>query len=242
MKKENLPILIVGCPHSGTSLLLRILGSHSRICGIPFESSFALRWPSPSQKLQQFFAHCDYYTLHMGKARWVEKTPTHILRMKEILEYFPGKIFLILRDGRDVACSMRDRCGNLEIGIDRWVVDNRAGQDFWKHPQVRLIRYEQIVTDFENTIRDAFEFIGEEYEDSIRRYHENARYLFTSRIEKPPNSFGANLGLFRNWQINQPLFDGRGKWHGLKEEEKKLLKDKAGEMLIQFGYATDLNW
>jgi hypothetical protein len=242
MNRENSPILVVGCLHSGTSLFLRILGSHSRICGIPFESRFALRWPSPCPESRRFFAHCDYYTLRMGKARWVEKTPSHILRLKEILEYFPGKVFLVLRDGRDVACSIRDRCGSLEVGIDRWIGDNRAGQVFWAHPQVRLIRYEQLVTDFENTVRDALDFIGEEYEDAIGRYHEEVRYFAASRLEKPPNSFGENLALFRNWQINQPIFDGRGKWLGLKDEEKEMIKAKAGAMLIECGYAHDLNW
>jgi hypothetical protein len=48
--------------------------------------------------------------------------------------------------------------------------------------------------------------------------------------------------MYRNWQINQPLFDGRNKWHRLTEEEKQLIKDRAGATLIKYGYTTDLNW
>jgi len=243
MKHEVSPLFIVGCGHSGTSLLLNILGSHSRICAIPFESCFALKWPSPCEDSLQFITRCNNYTLRMGKERWVEKTPRHIFRLKEILHYFPeGKILLMLRDGRDVACSIQDRCGSLEAGIDRWVEDNMAGRGFWHHPNVYLVRYEKLVAEFENSLREVLTFIGEEFEASLFRYHETPRYYFTSRIEKPPGLFGEDHYMYRNWQMNQPLFDGRGKWLRLTEAEKQLIKDKAGEMLIECGYATDLNW
>jgi len=179
----------------------------------------------------------------MGKARWLEKTPSHVFRLKEILHYFPEtKILHVLRDGRDVACSFQDRYGYLEAGLDRWTEDNRAGQAFWDHPQVHLVRYEKLVAEFEDTIHAIMEFLHEEYEDSLSRYHETSRCFFTSRIEKPPNAFRENHDLYRNWQINQPLFDGRGRWLRLTEEEKNLIKEKAGEMLIEYGYAKDLNW
>jgi hypothetical protein len=237
------PIFVVGCGHSATTLLLRILGAHSRICAIPFESSFAIKWPAPCPSARSFFERCNLFTSRMGKARWVEKTPKHIYFLNEILHHFPdGKIFLMLRDGRDVACSIQDRRGSLEVGIARWIKDNRAGQKFWDHPNVRLIRYETIVTDFEKTIHGVMDFIGEPFEDSVRNYHESIRYFFTDHIEKPPNAFGNNHEPYRNWQINQPLFDGRGRWQRLTPEEKQLIKDKAGNMLIEYGYAADLNW
>jgi len=179
----------------------------------------------------------------MGKARWVEKTPKHIYRLNEIFQYFPdGKILLLLRDGRDVACSIQDRRGNLEAGIDRWIKDNQAGQKFWNHPNVYLVRYENLVIDFEKTVRSVIDFVGEQFEDSLCSYYKSPRYFFTYRIESPPNAFGENHEIYRNWQINQPLFDGRGKWQRLTKEEKQLIKDKAGEMLIKYGYTTDMNW
>lgn len=243
MKPESSPAFVVGCCHSGTSIFLRILGAHSRLCAIPFESKFALKWPTPCDASRQFFDHCNYYTQHMGKVRWVEKTPDHILRLKEIIDYFPGaKIFLVLRDGRDVACSIRDRCGSLEEGIDLWVDSNRSGQKFWKHSNVQVVRYERLVTEMENTVRGATDFLGEEFEDSLLHYYETTKYYLGTRIDKPPNSFGGNMIPYRNWQINQPLFDGRGKWQGLSPEDKNLIKEKAGDMLIEYGYASDRSW
>jgi hypothetical protein len=224
-------------------LLVRILGAHSRLCVIPFESSFALKWPEPCEAAQNFFARCDKLTRGVGKARWVEKTPRHIYRVREILRYFPAaKIVLMLRDGRDVACSIRDRYGSLEAGIDRWIEDNRAGEPFWDNASVRVVRYEKLVSEFEPTVRAVFAFVGEAFEEAALRFHEKPLYYFSSRIEKPREVFGENNGLYRNWQMNQPLFDGRGKWRALAAEEKRLLKDRAGGMLVEYGYASDLNW
>jgi hypothetical protein len=42
-----------------------------------------------------------------GKARWVEKTPNHLLYLEEIRRYYPSAFILrIVRDPRDVALSL----------------------------------------------------------------------------------------------------------------------------------------
>ena len=68
----------------------------------------------------------DVKAVSEGYERWIEKTPRHIRVIDEILKWSPeSKIILIVRDGRDVACSMRDRYGDIKTGIERWVRDNR---------------------------------------------------------------------------------------------------------------------
>ena len=45
-----------------------------------------------------------------GVSRWAECTPEHLLYVRPIAEAFPGARFLhIVRDGRDVACSMAEQ-------------------------------------------------------------------------------------------------------------------------------------
>lgn len=185
----------------------------------------------------------DLLTISENKKRWIEKTPKHIYSIPLLRQVFPGcKFILIIRDGRDVACSIEARYSSLAEGIKRWIEDNRAGQAYWKDADVHVLKYEDIVEHFSETIRRALNFIGEEFEEQVLRSHETPKYFYSKKIEKPPDTTQAHHDQYRNWQINQKLFDGRGKWKQLPEEKKAMIKKTAGEMLIEYGYASDLNW
>jgi len=246
-KAENPPIFIVGCGHSGTSLLLAVLGSHSKICPIPGETKLAYNYitnaavlhPEASQMIRYF----DLLTISENKARWIEKTPKHIFSIPLLRQHFPGcKFIIILRDGRDVACSIEARYGSLEEGVKRWIEDNRVGEPYWKDADVHVLKYEDVVENFGETVRGALNFLGEEFEEQVLRSHEKPKYFYSKKIEKPPDVTQAHHDQYRNWQINQKLFDGRGKWKQLPEEKKAMIKKAAGDMLIKYGYATDANW
>jgi len=56
------PMFIVGCDHSGTSLLLTILGSHSNIYAVPFESKITYK----SNK-QKYFNQFNRLAIAMGR-------------------------------------------------------------------------------------------------------------------------------------------------------------------------------
>jgi hypothetical protein len=246
-KSQNPPIFIVGCGHSGTSLLLSILGVHSRIYAIPEETCLAFDYdadqPRSRTATELFLWTLDSQAIHAGKMRWVEKTPKHICAIGTLLRLRPeARIIIIIRDGRDVALSLLQRHGNLRQGIDRWVNDNRAGEAFWKHPNVYKVLYEDLIGNFEATIRKLVHFLGEDYEEQLAHYYETPKFYYSKKIEKPSDEFADNHNAYRNWQINQPLIDSRGKWKKFSEEDKQLIKDVAGDMLIEYGYATDKNW
>lgn len=63
----------------------------------------------------------DYMTLAMNKTRWVEKTPTHIFHIDEIVKAVPNALFVeIKRDARDVLASKKTR--RMEV----WTSDKYA--------------------------------------------------------------------------------------------------------------------
>ena len=124
------PIVLGGCGRSGTTLLRMMLDSHRRICcgpesslfrrraldpealadrfGFPREAVRAIYEASRSRPafIEGFAALCMQQA---GKQRWAEKTPRNISRIGEVFRWFPEARFIhVLRDGRDVACSLQD--------------------------------------------------------------------------------------------------------------------------------------
>jgi hypothetical protein len=240
LEVDKPPIFIVGCGHSGTSLVLRILGEHSRIYAIPFESKVAL---SESRLIDpKALAYFDRLAVAHGKRRWVEKTPRHIRQIGKILNSIPqARILLIIRDGRDVACSIKKRKGSLEEGIRRWLGDNVKGQEYWGHPNVFVFKYEDLVADPRAILNSIMSFIDEEVEGDMLTYWKNPKNYYAEKLEKPLTVVGSNHEKYRNWQINQPLFDGRGRWKTeLSEEDLGLIYEIAGDKLMDLGYIESL--
>jgi hypothetical protein len=223
------PIFIVGCGHSGTSLLLVILGAHSRIFAVPYESRIAKQccW-----RFRAAMRKFNRWAIARGKPRWVEKTPKHILHIDNILKRQPdARVVLIIRDGRDVACSLQKRLGSVEAGIRMWVERNTEGRKYWSHPNVHVLRYEALILDFEKTMREVLAFVGEEYEPGIREYYKSPQ-----KIEKPASESEGNHDQFRNWKVNQPIFDTREKWKKLPEADQAMIHEIGAELLAELGY------
>lgn len=237
VKVDLPPVFVVGCGHSGTSLTLAVLGSHSRIHPIGFESELLLIGDRDRDEMEGMRRTFERETVVAGKRRWIEKTPRHIHFIERIVEWFPqAKILLVIRDGRDVACSIRDRTGSLRQGIERWVKDNDAGKPFWDHPSVCVFRYEDLVNHPEATLRKLTTFLDERYEPRMLKYHTTPRRYYAKTIERPVNPRGSNHNQYRNWQINQPIFNGSGRWRTLDADELAMIDEVGGELLRELGY------
>jgi hypothetical protein len=98
-----------------------------------------------------------------GKDRWAEKTPQNIRHLAWILERFPDAVVVhIVRDGRDVVCSMREHPDWRWVGgswqkalrprpltryAQRWLADTAAGMAWRADPRYVEIRYEDLVAE-----------------------------------------------------------------------------------------------
>lgn len=250
---ESSPVFIVGCGHSGTTLLLKILNSHSRIYAIPFESDFTLK---PLETQHYYLKLFDKMAIASGKKRWVEKSPKNIRNIQRLIDLFPdAKILVMIRDGRDVACSLRDRYGDMEAGASRWVSDNGLAEPFLQLKNTLLVRYEHIVANFEASVTEILAFLEEEFEPGLESFHEKKMNyqipyfnrlipsISSRKLNKANDITPQNHLARRTWQVHQALFDGRGKWkQTMTAEEKQLFKQLAGEKLIQYGYVADDAW
>jgi hypothetical protein len=238
--KLKAPVFIVGCGHSGTSILLSILAAHSGIYAVPFESNVGFKSTSEANRLITDFS--DQAVLN-SKQCWVEKTPTHIRCIESLRNKCPGARFiLIIRDGRDVACSIFRRTGDIHKGISRWINDNRRGQKYWNDSDLYVIKYEDLITSVEMTLRRVTDFLSLNFEKSMIEYYKYPRFFYSDTIEKPPSESVEFHNQYRNWQINQKIFDGRGKWRELDSDKIDLIKQMMGRMLIEYGYTQNFNW
>lgn len=239
------PIFIVGCGHSGTSIMLRVLGNHPNLHAIPKETAVFL---TADSTLKYRMHSWDKECFEAGHSRWIEKTPPHIFQISRFLSIRPKSQFvLMIRDGRDVVCSLKKRVGYSKVQdrIDRWVFDNKAGLRFWDHPQVKVVRYEDFVENPEQTTRDLFDFLGESHNNDALEYHRQTANWYSDKVRKPRSvrQHSDHMDL-RNWQINQPVFDGRNKWKQelTRAEKTAFKKSSAQELLEQLGYVEGTDW
>jgi hypothetical protein len=188
---EDAPIFIVGCQRSGTTLLRLMLDSHPRIsCGpetgllsdlatLTRENAGYLRnYGLPDEywdrKFAEFFHSFKHdYASSKGKSRWADKTPKYALSLDYILRLFPGcQIVHLVRDGRDVVASHRDRWGywsaiKATVKWPRYIRAARAAGSKLPPERYIEIRYEDLVREPELVLRRLLDFLHEPWDPAV---------------------------------------------------------------------------
>jgi hypothetical protein len=179
-----------------------------------------------------FLSLGNAYAEKCGKKYWIEKTPDHLLHLAAIRGCFPGsKIIHILRDGRDVALSLSKvpwaNDGFLQ-NVYRWSHELDAASFFFAADKAFvMIRYEDLISSPEETVRKVCDFLGIDF----------ARTMLT-----PDGSENRLIEKGRLWKENvEKPIDGRnqGKWR--KESSQGLQQASAmlfGAALRRWGYAA----
>ncbi|MBA2275789.1 MAG: sulfotransferase [Chloroflexi bacterium] len=253
------PIVIGGSPRSGTTLLRRILDSHSRICSGPesglflpgrvsvemLERGYGLEADQIRMMLRSSGSQAEFvewffrtYRERQGKPRWSEKTPLNVWHLDWIWKHFPEASFVhVIRDGRDVACSMRlhpdrhlvqgrivevRRDESMAAIIQRWVVSTGKGLKFRGDPRYREVRYEDLVTRPRETLEPLLESIGEPFEQ--RMLAERA----DGEVIRRGAEFDAKGAL---------VASSVGRWqHDLSPADIELVERLGGPRLRELGY------
>jgi hypothetical protein len=205
----------------------------------------AIGSPDAGDAIRAFF---EAYAERVRKPRWGDKTPRYVTRMRLIADALPEAHFVhVIRDGRDVALSVRDRTVKdytVERVAQRWkekVSKARRDAPLLKH-YVEL-RYEDLVLDPEGSLRKISEFVDLPYEDAMLRYHEKAeRRLQEMARELPEQGGKTRLSVERRMathaRTTEPPDPERvTRWRNeMSAGDQAAFEAVAGDLLVELGY------
>lgn len=151
---------VVGCGHSGTTLLAAKLGRLEG-CHVPgWETNIFL----PDRGLIWSKAACAALLKTAettGGKVLLEKTPKHVHCASRILSLLPQARFLVMtRNPLDNCASLFERFGRLDEAIERWTLDNQAALELLANASSLRVRYEDLVTKPAQTFEAVAAFIG----------------------------------------------------------------------------------
>jgi hypothetical protein len=260
-------IVIGGTPRSGTTLIRRTLDRHPAICCGPESSIFlpggvrigpvaagfemeegglrAMLAASPSQGAF-VDAFASQYRAARQRRRWAEKTPLNVRHIDWILGRFPEARFVhVIRDGRDVVCSMRQhpdrrwvdgawvkvhRPLSLDQYARRWVLDTEAGVAHRGDPRYLEVRYEDLVQDPAGVLGSLLGDLGESFDPAMLLEPDTATTAPDAPAVAPASGTGHHAGTAISTR-------SMGRWRtDLTAQEQAVVQGIAGETLARMGY------
>jgi hypothetical protein len=188
------------------------------------------------------------YAERFGKPRWGDKTPLYVQKMQLIRGLLPEARFVhLIRDGRDVALSTRDLWfgpDSVQEAARRWrSLIEEARRQSRELPHYLEVRYEDLVTGPESTLRKICDLVDLRWDPSMLAYHEKAeermseiyRDIMTPKGRKVVR--GEMRQSLHTLTGSPPQRDRIGRWKGeMTAEDRKRFEEVAGETLRELGY------
>ena len=173
------------------------------------------------------------YADRRGKRRFGDKTPAYMQRLDILERAFPGAQYVhLVRDGRDAALSFIEmrrrprfnwaRPRGLSAFAAQWRREVEGARRFGRERaagRYRELRYEDLVTDPQTTLRELCVFLGIEFDPAMLDYHRDAKAL----VDHPRLAEAPAPGL-RRWGEQMARDDG------------ERFEAIAGELLTELGY------
>lgn len=266
-KSDFNPIIIGGCPRSGTTLARALLSVHPDVA-IPEKEYNLLVFIKEKKvlgeslglseqeiediksKYDDYFEYAEslvkQYTKKQGKKRFGVKLPNNILIIETIHKYYPKMKFIhVIRDGRDAACSLRTH-------PKRKIVKGKIVPIKTNNPFKWCVRRWAIALKIGDKWANSKNYIEVKYEDLVNNTVEEMEKIFDFlELGKIPKekilSFYQTQNDIKhpqNVEVGKPIYQKTiGRWkNDMTPKEKKLFKKMAGNLLIKKGYEKDFDW
>ena len=225
--RDERPLLVVGMPRSGTTLVEQILAAHPQahgcgeltgIVGIAdgIAAQTRLRWPQDAEKLATSWLH-DHARRYLATAahgvpanarRLIDKQPYNFLHVGLIAMLFAdARIVWCRRDPRDIALSIFSESfapsATYATDLDDIAFMIAQQERLMRHWQtvsplpMLEVQYETMVTDTEPQIRRLIDFAGLSWDERCLDFHNSGRSVQT----------------LSRWQVRQPMHSKSiGRW------------------------------
>lgn len=193
------------------------------------------------------FYHC--YALTQNKPFYGEKTPLYLKSMDKIQQQLPEACFIhIIRDGRDVALSYQKvHFGPNEITklAKLWQDRIKEGRLLAKKVRYLEIKYEKLISNTEDVLKECMDFIGLDYSKKMLDYHEESKTkleamkdIFIGMKGETRISKEHRMHYHRHTQ-SKPLESRCHAWKETMQPEDVLaFENIAGNLLEELGYGT----
>jgi hypothetical protein len=205
---DERPVFIAGMPRSGTSLVDRIIDAHPLAAGVgerPIleRAAASVGGARPDDAAGDGWSSLAARTLAdlsapvpAGVTRIVDKSLANDRLLGLAWRLLPGaRVLHVIRDPRDVAVSCH--LGQFNPAKHPWTVSLAGTAAAWEasrrlmahwHATIDLpileIRYERLVRDPEREFPRIVEFLGLEWDEACRRFHESGRPLRTLSFDQ----------------------------------------------------------
>ncbi len=205
---DQRPVFIAGMPRSGTSLVDRIIDAHPLAAGVGerpiLERAAATIGTAKASELDAIgwtkLANRTLADLASpvppDVTRIVDKSLANDRLLGLAWRLLPGSRALhVIRDPRDVAISCH--LGQFNLAKHPWTVSlaataaaweaSRRLMDHWRRTidlPILEVRYERLVRDPDQEFPRIVEFLGLEWDESCRRFHESGRPLRTLSFDQ----------------------------------------------------------
>ncbi|MBK5929934.1 sulfotransferase [Halochromatium salexigens] len=224
-------IFVVGCGHTGTTLMACMLGAHPEIYTIQRETN----WFRDNAVLDTEYPIEREQCVLEGKTRVCEKTPRHVHHIAEIKQRFPkAKFVAMIRDSKDVIASFQKRVSHrsdgFELSLGRYLGENDSLLRQCPSEFVTVVRYEDLVTEPEMTMRRVLHFLQLDYSPDVLEFHKkDYHWEGIHNAQQTDGQDGYKHNSLRAWQMHQPIQDNRGIWkEKLSKKQIKIVNQQCG--------------
>ena len=231
IKTDVTSCFVVGCGHSGTTLVAEKMGKNPNSFLVNRETDIFAP-PAGLQQARAAVREWLFFTKFNDKSLLIEKTPKHIHTVGRIRKILPDSYIIALtRNPLDTVASLYRRFGDLNFSTERWLIDNKAvvknkniASDFLP------MKYEELTADPADRLQEIFSFIKIPWDPEILK-------VGPSSFNKGTTMKDIEFSNMRVQQVEAAILPNNGKWSKVfSDDQAKSVFQKTESLALELGY------